>query len=89
MRGVLPDSILKRKKKGFGIPVAEWLKGPLRERMCDLLESNRIKQAGYFRSEVVSRLVEEHLRGRRDNRKPLWTLMSFEMWREEYGIRGR
>jgi len=89
MRGILPDEVIERKKKGFGIPVAEWLKGPLRDRLCDLLCPARIKSAGYLRPEVVARLVEEHLRGRRDNRKPLWTLMSFEMWRDRYGIGGR
>ena len=86
MRGRLPDEVLDRKKQGFAIPVADWLKGPLREQLLDLLDPGRIKRAGFFRPEVVSRLVEEHLRGRRDNRKMLWTLLSFELWRDRYAI---
>jgi asparagine synthase (glutamine-hydrolysing) len=81
MRDRLPREVLTRPKKGFGIPVAEWLKGPLRDMMCDLLAPQRLKAAGLLRPEVVSRLVEEHLRGRRDNRKPLWTLLMLELWR--------
>ncbi|MBN1944682.1 MAG: asparagine synthase (glutamine-hydrolyzing) [Bradymonadales bacterium] len=87
--GALPFTVLTRKKKGFGIPIARWLKGPLRERMCDLLASGRLKRAGFLKPQVVDRLVEEHLRGRRDNRKMLWTLLSFEMWRDRYGLSNR
>jgi asparagine synthase (glutamine-hydrolysing) len=85
-RDRIPPSVLARKKKGFGFPVAECLKGPLRERALDLLAHDRIKRAGFLRAEVVSRLIEEHLRERRDNRKVLWTLLMFEMWRDQYGI---
>jgi asparagine synthase (glutamine-hydrolysing) len=86
MRPLLPREIINRKKKGFGIPVAEWLRGPLRTQMTDLLAYDRIKRSGLFRPEVVSRLVEEHLKGRRNNRKPLWTLFVFELWRDRYGL---
>ena len=82
----LPKAIVRRKKRGFAIPVADWLRGPLKEQMLDLLSFERIKRTGLMRPEVVSRLVEEHLKERRDNRKQLWTLMSFELWREKYGI---
>lgn len=83
----LPAEIVRRKKRGFAIPVADWLRGPLREQMLDLLSFDRIKRTGLLRPEVVGRLVDEHLKERRDNRKQLWTLMSFEMWREKYGVR--
>ena len=85
-RKSLPREVLTRKKKGFGIPVAEWLKGPLKPQLLDLLAPDRIKRAGFLRHEVTSRLVDEHLRGRRDNRKKLWTLMSFELWRDHYNL---
>ena len=88
MKGVLPDVILKRKKKGFAIPVADWLRGPLKEQLTDLLSPDRLKRAGFLKHEVVDRLVHEHLRERRDNRKQLWTLLTFELWRDRYGIDG-
>jgi asparagine synthase (glutamine-hydrolysing) len=85
LRRDLPHDILHRKKKGFGIPVATWLKGPLRDRMRELLDAERLRQAGIFDPRVVERLMTEHLEGRADHRKGLWTLMMFEQWREHYG----
>jgi asparagine synthase (glutamine-hydrolysing) len=84
LRGILPDNILDRPKKGFGIPVAEWFRGPLRERMLAVLSPERIRTEGYFDVTAVRRLIDDHLAGRRDNRKHLWTLFAFEMWHEGY-----
>ncbi|GAC1510317.1 MAG: asparagine synthase (glutamine-hydrolyzing) [Candidatus Dormibacteraceae bacterium] len=84
LRGLLPDSILNRPKKGFGIPVAHWFRGPLKEQLLSVLSPERISREGYFDATVVSRLVTEHLEGRRDNRKQLWTLFAFELWYEGY-----
>jgi asparagine synthase (glutamine-hydrolysing) len=84
LRGVLPEAILQRPKKGFGIPVAEWFRGPLREQMLSILSPERMAQKGFFESSAVDRLVREHLEGRRDNRKQLWTLFAFELWHEGY-----
>jgi len=82
MDGVLPPATLKRPKKGFGIPVARWLKGELRAPLLDALSPAKIEREGFFDHRVVSRLVDEHLDGRRDNRKQLWTLFVFERWLE-------
>src|SRR5438270_7019797 len=87
LRGVLPDSILDRPKKGFGVPVAEWFRGPLREQMLDVLSPDRMSTEGFFRPEAVRGLVDEHLAGRADNRKQLWTLFAFEMWLQGYATR--
>ena len=76
----LPASILSRPKKGFGIPVARWLVGPLAPMVDRLLGRERMEQQGIFRPEVVARLVEQHRAGARDNRKPLWTLLMFQLW---------
>ena len=84
MTGLLPAEIVHRPKKGLGIPVAKWIRGPLRSLATDLLPPDRIRRAGIFRSAEVQRLLDEHLRGRVDNRKPLWTLLAFELWRERY-----
>jgi asparagine synthase (glutamine-hydrolysing) len=80
LRGVLPDSILRRPKKGFGIPVAEWFRGPLREQLLDVLAPDRVRREGFFEPSLVAGLVGEHLEGRADNRKQLWTLFAFELW---------
>src|SRR5437868_4084330 len=84
LRGVLPDRILNRPKKGFGIPVAEWFRGPHREQMLSVLSPERIGREGFFDAGAVGGLVAEHLAGRRDNRKQLWTLFAFELWYQGY-----
>lgn len=84
LRGVLPERILRRPKKGFGIPVAEWFRGPVREQLLEVLSVGRVRREGFFDPGVVRGLVEEHLAGRRDNRKQLWTLFAFQMWLEGY-----
>jgi len=88
LRGMLPGAILRRPKKGFGIPVAEWFRGPLREQMREVLAPDRVTREGFFQAGEVGRIVEEHLAGRADNRKQLWTLFAFQVWYEGYaGLR--
>ena len=72
--GRLPSTILDRGKKGFGIPVARWLRGPLKPLLLSLLGRERLDSQGLFRSDEVARRIDEHLSGTRDHRKPLWTL---------------
>jgi asparagine synthase (glutamine-hydrolysing) len=76
----LPASILARPKKGFGIPVAAWLRGPLAPLMTRLLGRERLERQGLFRPEEVARRINEHQWGLRDHRKPLWTLLMFQLW---------
>jgi len=84
LRGILPDHILDRPKKGFGIPVADWFRGPLKEQMLSALSPDRLAAHGLFEPTAVNQLVDDHLAGRRDNRKQLWTLFAFELWHEGY-----
>lgn len=82
---MLPKGIAVRAKKGFGVPMAKWLKGPLKEMMQDLLNADRIGREGFFNSGEIQRLMDDHLSGRVDNRMKLWTLMAFELWYERWG----
>ena len=84
LRGILPERILERPKKGFGIPVAHWFRGPLKEQMLSVLSTERIAHEGFFDAAFVGGLIDEHLSGRRDNRKQLWTLFAFELWHDGY-----
>jgi asparagine synthase (glutamine-hydrolysing) len=89
MQDRLPLSVIRRAKKGFGIPVAAWLKGPLDEMLNDLLSHTRLEEAGYLNPVCVRRLIEEHQTGKRNHRKVLWTMLNFELWRNARGIPGR
>jgi len=83
LQGKLPPEILARGKKGFGIPIAKWFRGELRELVQDTLAESRLRQEGIFQPRAVAQLLEEHLRGTKDNRKPLWTLFMFQQWFEQ------
>jgi asparagine synthase (glutamine-hydrolysing) len=84
MAGRLPEMILTRRKQGFGVPIAQWLQGPLRPMLEAILNPERLRRTGLLDPEPVARLVSEHVRHQRDHRKVLWTLLTFELWREAY-----
>jgi len=84
MKNRLPDEVINRPKKGFGVPIAKWVKGPLKELFGDLLSADRIRREGFLDSEYVTQLLQDHLLNRRDNRKQLWTLLVWELWVNRY-----
>jgi asparagine synthase (glutamine-hydrolysing) len=84
MKGLLPKEVIHRKKKGFGVPIAKWVKGPLRELFGDLLSYDRIKQEGFLSPDYVTCLLRDHLANKKDNRKQLWTLLMWELWVNRY-----
>ena len=84
MRVLLPNEIIDRPKKGFGIPVAAWLTGPLQPLLQDVLSADALRRAGIFEPAAVQSLVRAHLERRADLRKPLWTLLVFELWRRHH-----
>jgi asparagine synthase (glutamine-hydrolysing) len=81
---LLPKTILQRPKKGFGIPIAEWLKHRLNPLMHDLLAPERLKQQGLFDAEFVQKLIKEHETGAVSNHKQLWTLLVFQLWFDNF-----
>ena len=84
VRDLLPAFVTRRGKKGFGVPVAEWLKVKLRPLARDLLSPERVRRAGVFNPNYVARLQDEHERGVANHRKLLWTLLMFELWHESF-----
>jgi len=83
--GRLPTETIHRPKKGFGIPVAKWISGKLKPLATDMLSPSRLRRQGLFEPRPVRRLLDDHFSRRRDNRKPLWTLLMFQLWYDRYG----
>jgi asparagine synthase (glutamine-hydrolysing) len=81
---LLPRHIVHRRKRGFGIPVAGWLRGPLRDLAQDLLAPERLRRQGIFEPGAVGGLLAEHLEGRVNHRKPLLTLLLFQLWHDRW-----
>jgi asparagine synthase (glutamine-hydrolysing) len=84
MQKFIPGEVIHRKKKGFGVPIAKWAKGPLKDLFGDLLSPDRIKREGFLNPEYVTSLFQNHLVNKKDNRKQLWTLLVWELWLNRY-----
>ena len=84
MQDKLPPQIVRRPKKGFGIPLAQWLTADLRPLLDELLSEGYLRRQGLFNSVFVSKLVKDHIERRADNRKPLWTLLCFQLWQKRW-----
>ena len=84
MKDLLPHDILHRPKKGFGIPIAEWLKGRLNSLMHDMLSTERLTSQGLFNADYVQRLIHEHETGTASHHKELWTLLVFQLWLDNF-----
>lgn len=79
----VPREMIERPKKGFTVPLGQWLRGPLRDWAETLLGQSRLAQEGYFVPSVVRRVWAEHLRGRRDHARKLWSILMFQAWLEK------
>lgn len=77
-------SLLERPKMGFGVPVGEWIKGPLREWAEDLLNPEIIKAGGYFCPKTTQKFWEEHKSGNRNWQNQLWTILMFQSWHRDF-----
>jgi asparagine synthase (glutamine-hydrolysing) len=74
----LPHDIMYRRKMGFSIPLAEWFRGPLKDKLHSALHSRRMADTGLFDMAFLARMADEHARGLRDYSAPLWSLLMFE-----------
>lgn len=80
MEKKLPPAIVNRKKKGFGIPLAKWLREDLRELCENVLSQKNIENAALFNYDFVEKLKEQHFNKTKDNRRKLWSLIVFQLW---------
>src|SRR3990167_6012531 len=84
LKEILPSQIVFRKKKGFGIPVGLWLKNELKNHLLEILSPERIKRDGIFNPAVVQSMIKEHLEGRANHRKKLFSLLTFHWWNDNF-----
>lgn len=81
---LLPTSIVNRRKKGFVIPVAAWLKGSLNPLIREFLAFERLEKQGIFKPLFVQKLLSEHETGKANHSQKLWTLLIFQLWIENF-----
>jgi asparagine synthase (glutamine-hydrolysing) len=85
----VPQALIERPKMGFGIPVGDWLRGPLRDWAEGLLDAARLRSEGFFDADQVRLRWDEHLSGRRNWQYHLWDVLMFQSWLEGTFAPGR
>jgi asparagine synthase (glutamine-hydrolysing) len=80
----VPVSFFERPKMGFGVPLDGWFRGELRPLLLDYLSSGRLRREGLFDERVVETKIKEHLQREANHQYRLWSLLTWEMWRERW-----
>jgi asparagine synthase (glutamine-hydrolysing) len=84
---LLPHSIVSGRKRGFSIPAAAWLRGPLVPFAREVLSAETLRRQGFFRPEAAARILDDHVAGREDLSRQLWALLTFTLWHEQVAAR--
>lgn len=80
LRKILPQENLQRRKMGFGVPLGHWFRGEMQGFLRETLLAEKALKRGFFKPEIITRMVEEHTRGQKDYAPHLWTLLMLELW---------
>jgi asparagine synthase (glutamine-hydrolysing) len=83
-RSLIPAAILDRPKVGFRVPVNKWFQGPLKGYIHDHLRGAGSKTRAYYDTQVLDRMVDDHVDGRQNHEKLLWALLNLEIWHRQY-----
>ncbi len=84
MKRLLPSAILQRPKVGFRVPVNEWFRGSMREYLYEHLKGTASLTGKYYRPEMLDKILADHMAGRQNHEKLLWSMLNLEIWHRQY-----
>ena len=76
----LPKDYVYRPKKGFGVPINEWLRGPLKNWAEELLKGNEIKDQNHFDLKKIEKIWDDHINKKKDNTSTIWSILMWQAW---------
>ena len=79
----VPKALIERPKMGFGVPIGDWLRGPLRGWAEELLDEKRLEREGFFRPAPIRAMWKAHLEGHVNEQYRLWIVLMFQAWLQE------
>jgi len=77
---LVPPEVVYRRKMGFGVPIAHWFRGEMKDFVRDVLLSPASLSRGVFRPKTIEMYIDQHIRGEVDHATPIWTLLMLELW---------
>ena len=80
----LPARLFQRPKQGFGMPIDDWFRGPLRYLLQRYTSAERIRRRGLLQPGTLSQVVQQHLSGRRNFGRKLYAIVAFEIWADRF-----
>ena len=84
MKQLLPQAILERPKVGFRVPVNEWFRGPMKDYLYEHLTGVESRTRHYYHAPALQQVLTEHVAGRQNHEKLLWSLLTLEIWHRQY-----
>lgn len=82
--GMLPRAIRKGKKKGFTPPLPFWIRNELREFLLETFSEDRLRACGFLNRQYCQQVLQEHLQGKKDNNRQIWTILGLICWLERH-----
>ena len=82
----VPKKIMDRPKKGFDVPISDWLRGPLKEWAYDLLNDTKFADEDLFNLKEINKMWEEHQSGKINWQSNLWSILMFKAWEKEFNL---
>jgi len=86
MKSIVPQEILERPKVGFRVPVNEWFQTSMKDYLYDHLTGSNSVTSQYYNKNALAKIMRDHVQGRQNHEKLLWSLLNLEIWHQQYNI---